>query len=313
MNSHSLAHTTRRSRLEIVQRLAGGWSVEDVAEAFGTSLKTIRKWRDRHADGGIAALTDRSSRPHSSPTRVPNDWRDLVLELRKYRLTAKQLAAFVEIPRSTIARVLGEAGVGQLKWLEPAEPIRRYQKRKPGSLLHLDVKKLGRFERAGHRVTGDRRVRARGSAGWEYVHVAIDDASRVAYAEVLADETASTTTGFLERALRWFAQKGVVVRRILTDNAFNYTKSTSFAALCKANRIKHRTTRPYRPRTNGKAERFIQTLLREWAYVRAYGTSEERVAALGSFLAFYNRSRPHQGIKGMTPLARLKAALGTTS
>lgn len=315
MNIHSLARTTPIGRFEIVERVSKmGWTHADAAESAGISTKTVQKWNRRFRVEGVDGLVDRSSAPIRRPTRLPDDWRELIAELRRHRLTGKEIGAALQIPKATVHRVLEAHGLQRLKFLEPPEPVQRYEHKRPGSLVHLDVKKLGRIHGGvGHRITGDRRGHRGRGVGWEFVHVCIDDATRVAYVEILADEKAETTAAFFARAIRWFAKRGVRIRRVLTDNAFNYTHSKSFAALCSNYRIKHKRTRPYRPRTNGKAERFIQTLLREWAYKTPFVSSDERAAALRPYLARYNRSRPHQGLNGMTPFARLKALRGTTS
>jgi transposase InsO family protein len=226
--------------------------------------------------------------------------------LRHTRMTAARIAASLELPRSTVARVLKRQGLNRLAALEPHEPARRYTRRHPGELMHLDVKKLGRITGFyGHRITGDRRRRRRG-AGWDFVHIAIDDASRLAYAEVLPNEQGDTSAAFLGRALAWFARLGIRVQRVMTDNGSGYV-SACFGAAGARHRLQHLRTRPYRPQTNGKAERFIQTLLREWAYVRPYRTSAIRARALPRFLAYYNRERPHGSLSGQPPISRLRA------
>jgi transposase InsO family protein len=220
-------------------------------------------------------------------------------------MSGAEIATALSLPRSTVAGILARAGLGRLPRLEPPEPPNRYQRRHPGELLHIDVKRLGRIERPGHRVHGDRRTRARG-AGWECVHVAIDDATRLAYVEVLADERAQRVVGFLERAVAWFAAHGIRVERVMTDNGPGY-RSGAHAAACRALGLGHILTRPYRPRTNGKAERFIRTLVEGWAYGRIFRDSRERCLALPGWLAFYNRQRPHGGLGGQAPYERLHA------
>jgi transposase InsO family protein len=221
-------------------------------------------------------------------------------------MTGAQIAKRLKIPRSTVARVLKRHGLERLKYLDPPIPIRRYEKRRPGELIHLDVKKLGRFRVAGHRVTGVRNDLSAG-CGWEFVHVCIDDFTRLAYVEILADEKGTTCVAFLRRAVAWFAGHGVRVRRVMTDNGSGYI-AKDFAAAVAAIRAKHIRTRPYTPRTNGKAERFIQTLLREWAYVRPYTSSARRRVALVPWLRRYNERRPHGGIGGAPPISRLQEA-----
>ena len=226
-----------------------------------------------------------------------------MLRLRRYRLTAREIALKLRMPRSTVSAVLKRHGVARLRDLEPPEPIVRYEHAAPGDLVHLDVKKLGRIRGIGHRITGDRRHRSRG-AGWECVHVAVDDHSRLAYAEVLANEEGPTTAGFLRRALIYYRREGIRVKRLLTDNAKTYTSGV-FQQLCLERGIRHRRTKPYRPCTNGKAERFIQTMLREWAYKRPYTSSAKRTAQLPRWLNRYNHHRPHGSLGGQSPIARV--------
>jgi transposase InsO family protein len=218
-------------------------------------------------------------------------------------MTGAQIAQGLKMPRSTVARILRQEGLGRIKYLDPPEPAVRYEKKLPGQLLHLDIKKLGRIRGLGHRVTGDRRRRARG-VGWEFVHVCIDDASRLAYVEILPAETADRCAGFLQRALAFYRGHGIRVRAVMTDNARAYL-SHAFEAVCQRHRLRHLRTRPYRPCTNGKAERFIQTLLREWAYARPYTSSRKRAELLPRWLSYYNHRRPHGGIKGQTPISRI--------
>jgi len=289
-----------------------GWRVGDAAEALGISRRTGTKWLQRFATGGMDELRDRSSRPRRSPGRTPVEWREMILLLRRTKMTGPQIARDLKRPRATVARVLKHAGLERLSKLEPKEPENRYQHRRPGDLLHLDVKQLGRISGAyGHRITGDRRHRHK-RAGWDYVHVAIDDRTRIAYAEVLRDERSETTAAFLRRALAWYRTLGIRVRRILTDNGSGYL-GRCFAHALERLRVLHKRTRPYRPRTNGKAERFIQTLLREWAYPVAYLTSKARARALPPWLRRYNRSRPHGSLDGLPPFSQLRPRVGTTS
>jgi transposase InsO family protein len=276
-----------------------GWSIGEAADAAGVSTNTARKWLARFKEFGPAGLFDRTSRPHRSPTQVPRNWQELVLELRRLRMTAKQIAARLKIPRSTVARVLSRAGLGRLKYLDPPTTFTRYEWKRPGDLLHVDVKKLGKFKAVGHRVTGVRNHRGAG-VGWEFVHVCVDDFTRLAYVEVLEDEKAATAIGFMRRALAWFAEHGVTVHRVMISHVFR-------AAMTHL-RLKHIRTRPYTPRTNGKAERFIQTMLREWAYARPFATSARRRAALSPWVRRYNERRPHGGIGGAPPITRLTEA-----
>jgi transposase InsO family protein len=303
MDIHKNARTTPQSRALIAQRVAGGESRAAVARGLGVCDRTVAKWLARAAEGELA-LEDRSCRPHHSPRAISAA---LVVEIerlrRRWRWTAAQIATSVGISRATAARTLGQVGLNRLATLEPRPPGRRYEWAAPGQLLHLDIKKLGRIGQVGHRITGDRRSRMRG-IGWEFVHVCIDDCSRVAYAEVLPDERSVTVVGFLRRALAWFARRGVVAQRILTDNGNGY-RSHLMAAICRARHLHQRFTRPYTPRTNGKAERFIQTLLREWAYAVAYPSSGHRTAALARWLHHYNWHRPHSAVNGQPPISRV--------
>jgi transposase InsO family protein len=275
----------------------------DQAFAMGVSVRTGFKWWRRYRDEGIAGLVDRSSRPKRSPNQTSSDRAELIVRLRRCRLTALEIATKLRMPRSTVSAVLSRYGLSRLRYLEPCEPAVRYEHNAPGDLLHLDVKKLARIRGIGHRITGNRQHRHPG-AGWEYVHVAVDDYSRLAYVEVLANEQAPTTAAFLRRALIFFRRHRVKVRRVLTDNAKNYT-SNLFRALCEQRAIGWRLTRPYRPCTNGKAERFIQTMLREWAYKRPYRSSHWRTEALPKWLHRYNHHRPHGSLGGQSPIARV--------
>ena len=308
MDLHSGARSCPRSRALLVQRVTtSGWTVGRAASAAGVSRQTAHKWLARYRAVGEPGLADRRSRPQSMPRLTPTEWRQLILELRQIRLTGARIATQLKLPRSTVARVLQRAGLSRLKSLEPREPVRRYERARPGELLHLDVKKLGRITGFfGHRITGDRRD-TRYGAGWEYVHVAIDDHSRLAYVEVLRDERGDTTAAFLRRACAWFLRHGIRVERIMSDNGSAYV-SRLFAHTCALLQLKHLRTRPYRPCTNGKAERFIQTLLREWAYVVPYRTSGLRARALRRFLRYYNHERPHSSLCGRPPISRLRAA-----
>jgi len=306
MNIHKNARTTPRSRGQIVERvLTRQEAPTAVAAAVGVSDRTVRKWIARYAAEATAGLADRSCRPHRSPRATPPLLVSWVERLRRQRWTGAEIAHALQLSASTVARLLRRHGLARLRSLAPPVPVQRYQWAQPGDLLHLDVKKLGRIGRVGHRITGDRRAAVRG-IGWEFVHVAVDDASRLAYVEVLPDESGSTTTQFLWRARAWFRRHGVRVRRVLTDNGSGYV-AARFAQLCRSAGIRHLRTRPYTPRTNGKAERFIQTLLREWAYRRAYPTSRHRTAALPAWLYYYNWARTHGALHGRPPITRLAA------
>jgi len=305
MDIHQNARTTPRSRAEIVRRVQSGQRPAVVAAAMGLSEPTVRKWVARYGTAGEGGLRDRSCRPRRSPAATPRVLMSWAESLRRQRWTSTDIAKVLSVSPSTVIRYLRRRGLARLRQLEPTPPVRRYQWACPGDLLHLDVKKLGRIGRIGHRITGDRRSRVRG-IGWEFVHVAIDDASRLAYVEVLGDEGGVTTTKFLWRALAWFRRLGIRVRRVLTDNGNGYV-SDRFARLCRSAGLDHRRTRPYTPRTNGKAERFIQTLLREWAYRRPYATSAQRRDALPAWLYYYNRHRGHGALHGHAPITALAA------
>lgn len=308
MNAHSRARTCPASRALLVQRVRGEhWSPARAAEAAGISVRTVFKWLARHRAEGPAGLQDRSSRPHHSPARLPEEWRQVMLELRAGRMCGRRIAERLGRPYATVARWLQRAGVSRLRPPAPAGPIQRYERAAPGELLHVDVKKLGRFARVGHRIHGDPRTRVRG-VGWEYVHVAVDDASRVAYVEVLRDERATSSVPFLRRAVAYFARLGVRVERVMTDNGSAY-RSRLHAQQCARLQLKHLRTRPYRPCTNGKVERLIQTLLREWAYALPYPTSAKRAKALKPWLAYYNRCRPHASLGQRPPFSRLPSAV----
>jgi transposase InsO family protein len=281
------------------------WTVTAAAEAAGISRTTAHKWLRRSSEDAETRLEDRSSAPKRRPGKTARMWEDIIVLLRRTRMTGPQIARSLKLPPATVARVLERHGLSRLKHLDPPVFVERYEHRRPGSLVHLDVKKLGRIVKPSHRVTGNRRDMSRG-AGWEYVHVAIDDATRVAYVEMLRDEKADTTAMFLRRAIEWFKTVGVKVRRILTDNGSGYV-ARLFAQACEELRVKHKRTRPYRPCTNGKAERFIQTMLREWAYAISYPNSKLRANALTHWLRHYNWRRPHSSLRGETPIRRLRS------
>lgn len=300
MDVHKNARTTPWSRALIAQRVQAGETVAAVGRAFGICDRTARKWVDRAARGELA---DRSCRPQSSPRAIAPA---VMVEIQRLRLlgwTGAQIAEVVQVSRATVARTLSQLGLARLELLSARPPLARYEWGRPGQLLHLDIKKLGRIAHVGHRITGDRRRQARG-IGWEFVHVCVDDCSRVAYAEVLSDETGPTIAAFLRRTVRWFRRRRVRVERVLTDNGTGY-RSHVFRAAAQAQRLVHRRTRPYTPRTNGKAERFIRTMLREWAYGPAFPSSAHRTAALERWLHYYNWHRRHQGLGGKPPISRL--------
>lgn len=273
------------------------------AEAAGVSARTVYKWVKRYREEGLSGLENRTSRPDGSPARTTQAVRDHVIALRRQRLGYRQIAAQTELSTSTIGRIAAAAGINRRSALEPAPEIKRYVRESPGELLHLDIKKLARFRVPGHRVTGARRKDSRG-IGWEYVHVAIDDASRIGFSSILPDERSHSACTALIKALRYYRALGVHIQRILTDNGSCY-RSKRFARLCRRLGIVHKRTRPYRPQTNGKAERFIQTGLREWAYARAYTSSESRAAHLVQWQHHYNWHRPHSAIQYQPPISIL--------
>lgn len=303
MELHNNARSCRASRVLLVRRILGGMPVTSAAEAAGVSRRTAFKWKRRYREAGEAALVDRSSRPHRMPRQAHPDRVEEVLRLRRRRQTGPQIAARVGLSTATVARILARSGLARLKSLEPKQPVVRYQKDRPGELIHVDIKKLGRIGRVGHRIHGDRTTRVRG-IGWEFVHVAIDDASRLAYAEVLPNQRSPSSTAFLQRSVAWFQNRGVQVQAVMSDNGSCYV-SHRFNATCKKLQLRHLRTRPYRPCTNGKAERFIQTLLREWAYKRPYPTSSQRTGRLPRYLNHYNLRRPHAALNKRTPAQRL--------
>ena len=306
MDVHQNARTTPHSREKIVRRVLGGESARTVAAAVGVCESTVRKWLARYRAEGRPGLRDRSCRPHHSPTATAPALVQWIERLRRQRWTGPEIAQRLHVGRATVARLLHRRGLARLAAVPAPVAVRRYEWARPGDLVHLDVKKLGRIGCIGHRMTGDRRHRVRG-IGWEYVHVAVDDASRVVYVEVLGDEDGPTMAAFVWRALGWFRRHGIRVRRLMTDNAFAYG-SHGFTALCQRQRLRHLRTRPYTPRTNGKAERFIPTLLREWAYRRPYSTSAARTRALAGWLHYYNWHRRHSSLHGEPPVSRLRAA-----
>ena len=306
MKLHANARTCPHSRRLIAVRvLEQGWTLAAAAEAAGASVRTASKWVARYRAEGEEGLVDRSSEPCSVPNRTCEERVELIAFLRRLRMTAAEIAEVIEMPLSTVSAVLSRIGLGKLSRLEPAESPNRYEKALPGELVHIDVKKLVRIERAGHRVSGNRRGSRKG-AGWEYVHVCVDDATRLAYVEVLPDEKAQTAVGFLRRAVAHYAAWGIRVQKVLTDNGPAYI-SLLHKLACTALAIKHSRTRPYRPRTNGKAERFIRTMLGGWAYGAIYGSSQERTNALAGWLDYYNRRRPHGSLNHQAPLTRLHA------
>jgi len=311
MKLHANARTCPHSRRLAVERVQEhGWTLAAAAVAAGVSVRTVSKWRRRYRAEGDQGLFDRSSAPLQVPLRTCEQRIALIAALRRLRMSGEEIAEALAMPASTVSGILTRIGLGKLSRLEPLEPPNRYEKQRPGELVHVDVKKLGRIARSGHRVTG--RVSGGGHhrrvyhLGWEYVHVCIDDATRLVYVEVLDDEKAATAVAFLRRAVAHFAAFGVRVERLMTDNGSAY-RATIHALACQALGIKHLRTRPYRPRTNGKAERFIRTLLGGWAYGAIYQNSDERRRALAGWIDYYTRQRPHRSLGRQTPLERLHA------
>jgi transposase InsO family protein len=306
MNVHKNARLTLQGRALLVRRICQeGWRVKDAAAAAGISARTAFRWLARHRAGGELALQDRSSAPARCPHRTSADTQAAIERLRRQRMTGSQIARQLGVPRSTVGALLRRIGLGKLAAIEPKPEIVRYQRERPGELIHLDIKKLGRIDGIGHRITGDRSGHSskRGS-GWEYLHVAIDDASRLAYSEILPDERKESAIAFTRRALAWFKRFGITVERVMTDNGSAY-KSFAYRDMLSELGVRHKRTRPYTPRTNGKAERFIQTSLREWAYANAYDTSAQRTQALAPWLTAYNTVRDHSGLNGRPPFVWL--------
>jgi transposase InsO family protein len=306
MDSHKNARLTPKGREGMVRAVVmGGLTKAAAARRYNTTPKTVAKWVDRFLAGGVEGLRDRSSRPLSSPSQTPVATCAAVEALRRERCTGKQIASKLAISPATVSRILRRLGLSKLSALNPAKPVRRYEREHPGELIHIDIKKLGKFNRIGHRITGDRRGQSntRG-VGWEYVHVCIDDASRIAFAEIKKDERKGSAVAFLKAAVAYYATLGVSIQRVMTDNGSCYI-SGAFARACKRLGLKHIRTKPYTPQTNGKAERFIQTALREWAYAKAYDRSDRRGADLPLWLHRYNWHRPHGSIGAVPPISRL--------
>jgi transposase InsO family protein len=322
MQVHARAPLSPIGRRRVVERVRSKvWSVAAAAEAAGVTERTIYRWLARFRDEGAEGLVDRAPIARHQPRQTPADRVAAICALRRLHMTAAEIAEVFSMPLSTVSAVLLREGLGKRSRLAPPEPANRYERRSPGELVHIDIKKLGRILVPGHAVTGNRRQRAGstrvgsptgrpvGLAGWEFVHVAIDDHSRLAYAEVLPDETAATAIGFLRRALAFFARYGVRVERVMTDNGSAY-RAHKHRLACQRLGLKHLFTQPYRPRTNGKAERFIQTLTRNWARGRLYADSAERAAALDAWLNHYNFTRPHGSLSHKPPGSRLTKATG---
>jgi len=310
MDTHENARLTPKGREEMVRAVVqGGLSKAAAARKFNTTPKTVAKWVGRFHTEGADGLRDRSSKPLSSPSQTPLATCAAVEALRRQRYTGSQIAFALAISPATVSRILHRLGLNRLSALEPAEPVRRYEREHPGELIHIDIKKLGKFNDIGHRITGDRRgqsnARARGEGpGWEYVHVCIDDHSRIAFAKIMPNEKKGSAIAFLRAALAYYASLGIKVERVMSDNGSCY-KSFAFRTTCKRLGLRHIRTKPYTPKTNGKVERFIQTSLREWAYAKAYENSRQRKDQLPTWLHRYNWHRPHAGIDDRTPISRL--------
>lgn len=304
MNIHKNARLTVVRRLELVRDIIShGFTPCAAAAVHGVSSPTARKWLGRYLAGGQASLRDRSSRPRQSPRKTKSEKALAIVELRKRRLTQARIASSLDVSKSTVSRVLRRAGLSRLKDLEPSAPVVRYEHEHPGDLIHIDTKKLGRIERMGHRITRNRRDTVDG-AGWEFLFVAVDDHARIGFTDMYADEGKASAVQFLHNTVAYFKSLGVRPRSILTDNGSAF-RSKMFKAACRDLGLRHVFTRPYRPQTNGKAERFIQSALREWAYGVPYQHSSERAAMLERWTHHYNWHRPHQGINGKAPMSRL--------
>jgi transposase InsO family protein len=305
MNIHKNARLTPRGRERIVRQVLSGQTPQAAARAAGVCPGTVRKWVGRFRSEGIEGLKDRSSRPRRLHRPTPKHIVERVEALRRQRWTGKQIAAEVGVSPATVSRILKHLGLNRLAALEPAAPVRRYERQHPGELIHIDIKKLGRFNQVGHRITGDRTGQSNNrGVGWEFVHVCIDDASRLGFSQILPDEKQESAVAFLKAAVAYYQSLGVAVSRVMTDNGACY-KSHAFRDACRNLGLKHIRTRPYTPKTNGKAERFIQTALREWAYARAYDTSDQRAAELPFWLHRYNWHRPHGSLKSKPPISRI--------
>jgi transposase InsO family protein len=310
MNVHNNARLTPRGREAMVRAVVNdGLSQADVARAFNTTPKTVGKWVARFREGGAEALRDRSSRPLSMPSQTPIAVCERVEALRRQRRTQAAIAAELRLAPATVSRILRRRGLSRLSAIEPAPPRPRYERQSPGEIIHIDIKKLGRFNAVGHRITGDRtgqaNQRGNGTApGWEFVHVAIDDHSRIAFSQIMPSEKKEAAVAHLVAAVAYYRRLGIKVERVMTDNGPCY-QSKLWAATCRKLGIKHIRTRPYTPQTNGKAERFIQTALREWAYATAFETSEQRKAELPRWLHRYNWHRPHASLGQRPPISRL--------
>jgi len=316
MNIHKNAKLTPRGREWIVCQVESGQRPEAVSVTAGVCPRTVGKWVERFRAEGLAGLQDRSSRPHRLRRPTPEGTVRKIEALRRQRFTGQQIAKDTGVSTATVSRVLRRLGLSRIRDLDLPKPVLRYEREHPGELIHIDIKKLGRFDQIGHRITGDRRGQSsrrgkRGGktwgAGWEFVHVCIDDASRLAFSQVLPDEKKESAVAFLKAAVAYYASLGIKVTSVMTDNGSCY-KSFAFREACHKLKLKHIRTKPYTPKTNGKAERFIQTTLREWAYAKAYENSQQRADELPSWLHRYNWHRPHGSLKYQPPISRLALA-----
>lgn len=305
MNSHKHARLTCAGRALLVDRvLEQNWTMKQASHAAGVSLRTGYKWLARFRTEGCDGLLDRSSRPHRSPQACPPEQVRQFEQQRRQRLPLWRIAREAGRSLATVARHMGRLGLSRLASLEPALPVRRYERASPGELLHIDTKRLGRIRGVGHRITGDRTQNRNRGIGWDAVHLAIDDYSRVSFARILDDEGGQQCADFLRQAVAYYAGLGVHIDRVMTDNGSGYV-SKDFRSACAELDIRHIRTRPYTPKTNGKAERFVQTSLREWAYVQAYESSAQRQAALQPFIDRYNWLRPHSALGHQPPITRI--------
>lgn len=305
MDIHKNARLTPHGRERLAKLILSGQTPEAASQAAGVCPRTGRKWRDRFKQEGPAGLGDRSSRPHRLRKPTPPEVIERIESLRRQRMPGKEIATTVGVSPATVSRVLKRLGLSKLSALEPAEPPRRYEREHPGELIHIDIKKLGKFKRVGHRITGDRKGQSNSrGVGWEYLHVCIDDASRVAFSRIMKTERKACAVAFLKAAVAYYKSLGITVLRVMTDNGSCY-RSRAFAKACQRLELKHIRTKPYTPRTNGKAERFIQTLLREWAYAFIYPSSYHRTAELGPWMHHYNWHRPHSAVSHQPPITRL--------
>lgn len=305
MNIHKNAKLTPAGRERMVMAMLSGHTPEAAARAAGVCPRTARKWLKRFEREGLAGLQDKPSRPHKLRRMTPQPLAEQAIALRKQRLPGKEIAARTGLSAATVSRILRAARLSRARDLDPPPPPNRYEHAKPGAMIHMDVKKLGRFSGVGHRITGDRATAVRTiGCGWEFVHVAIDDNSRIAFSRIMPDEKQESAIAFLKAARAYYRTLGIKIERVMTDNGSCY-KARNFAKACKRRGIKHVRTKPYTPRTNGKAERFIKTALNEWAYAQAFETSEIRAAELPRWLHRYNHHRPHSAIGDKPPISRL--------